>query len=223
MRAILGWGAVSVLGLAMGVGCSSGEDLPSKGATASASFAGQSGSNDAGEAGTAAGGCSPTSQPDPGLPEAGAGGACAGDYACPSVAYGSSATIAVDLPVSVSDALEAQFTACRNSECHSGPGKNQLSPDGWESGEAQYIQLKLDDSGGAPAAHLAWVFFDGVAGPSDHYSLTIQPVGAATATTLFDAPVTYKTTVSDPTLACEGYCRHCSEVLTANVDARAKP
>jgi hypothetical protein len=139
------------------------------------------------------------------------------------VGWPSSATITVDLPVSVTEAKQAIFTACRNSYCQSARGDAGENSDwGWAAGQDnEPIWLTFDDSQATPTARLAWYFLIDLPIASDHYSLTVQPVGAAVATSLFDAQVDYTTTVADPTLVGEGFCRHCSEVSIANVDARA--
>jgi hypothetical protein len=36
-----------------------------------------------------------------------------------------------------------------------------------------------------------------------------------------DAEVTYTTTVADPELVSEGFCRHCSEVSIGTLEVRA--
>jgi len=172
---------------------------------------------------------------------AGAGGAdaCEGQYLCPSVFYWSHATIKVDLPVSVTDAADAVFTACRNDECYSAKGSAKvdtlgpshgedetLPEEGWVAtaeGGGGAVFLSFDGSGLSPFAVLDWRFsFDGPAQSviRDHYSLTIQPVAEAATTTLFDGDVSYTIIVADPSLVGEGYCRHCSEVVRGAADAR---
>ena len=53
------------------------------------------------------------------------------------------------------------------------------------------------------------------------YSVTIQPAAAAVPTTLFDDDVDYMIVLDDPSLVEEGFCRFCSLVARASVDARA--
>ena len=170
---------------------------------------------------------------------AGAGGAdpCAGDYLCPQVAYWSHGIIKVDLPISVADAADAVFTACRNDECHSAKGSaavhgvafDFLDPDahdGWVYTEKEdgFISLNFDDSGATPFAVLDWRFTQyGELIANDHYSLTIQPASASAATTLFDDQVNYGVVAADASLVSEGFCSHCSEVSLGTVDARAAP
>ena len=206
-----------MLGSVLGFGCSSTDNDASGKPTASAAVAA------AGEAGAGGSGNGSRAAADD---EAGAGGACAGNYACPEVAYGWYASITVDLPLSVADAAGATFTACRNGECYSAKGNAQAEPgpgSPWQEGANETaLFLMLGDSGATPSAALKWDFFPNTAViVSDQYSLTVQAVGASQPTTLFDQRVTYGTEVSDPSLVSEGYCRHCSEIEAANVDARA--
>jgi len=168
--------------------------------------------------------------------QAGSGGAnpCAGDYLCPAVPYYSHGIIKVDLPISVADAADAVFTACRNEECYSAKGSaavhgvafDFLDPDaddGWVYTEEVdgFISLNFDDAGATPFAVLDWRFTQyGELTANDHYSLTIQPASASAATTLFDDQVNYGVVAADASLVSEGYCSHCSEVCFGTVDAR---
>ncbi|HEX2673534.1 MAG TPA: hypothetical protein VHM25_21780 [Polyangiaceae bacterium] len=169
--------------------------------------------------------------------DAGAGGGheCDGNYDCPAVAYFSHAIIEVDLPISVADAADAIFTACRNDECYSEKGSAQVEvigssfleteveTHGWQRAQDfGFVSLKFDESGATPFAVLHWRFhLDSEPIASDHYSLTVQPVAASTPTTLFDDQLNYTTVAADPSLVAEGFCSHCSEVSYGTVDARA--
>jgi hypothetical protein len=169
--------------------------------------------------------------------DAGAGGGheCDGNYDCPAVLYSSHAIIQVDLPISVADAADAVFTACRNDECYSKKGSAQVvfigtsfletevEEHGWLSTkQGEIVSLKFDESGATPFAELHWrfgLFSKPIA--SDHYWFGVQPVGASTPSTLFDDQLNYTTVAADPTLVNEGFCSHCSEVSYGTVDARA--
>jgi hypothetical protein len=156
---------------------------------------------------------------------AGAAGACAGDYYCPLVGYGSSATISFDLPISVAGAADAVFTACRDSECHTAKGSATVAPNpewGWVSEVGgRGIYLTFDDTDSAPFGVLQWNFqLDFTTIPNDHYSLTVQPVGASAPIALFDTEVNYAIVEDDPTLVSDGFCYHCSEVSIAKLDLR---
>jgi hypothetical protein len=227
-------GAFGVIGALLIFGCSDSSDVANVADAAGVGLASEAGSGGADElagaggiagvAGTlGASGHAPADTDD----AAGAGGACAGDYYCPLVGYGSSATITFDLPISVVEAADASFTACRNSECHTAKGSATVVPGkpqwGWVSEVGgSGIYLTFDGSGSAPFGVLEWNFeLDFETIPSDHYSLSVQPVGAAAPITIFDTQVNYTTTVADPTLVSEGFCHHCSEVSIANVDVRA--
>ena len=238
MRVAMQWRGVSVAGIALASACSS--DQKSTGSPAetagtdSSNSAGAAGTNPSGAAG--AGGASSGAAGAAGtddLAGAGAGGAdsCSGNYECPSVGYLSHATITVDLPVSAATAADAVFTACRNAECHSAKGSAKVrsaSPEeGWAStDENQTIWLSFDDSGPTPFAVLKWNFTYGGPTPpddaSDQYSLTVQPPGAAAASTLFDERVQYAIEVVDQNGPFEHDCSHCYEVSAATVDARAE-
>jgi len=233
MHAAIQMAGAGLFGALLLFGCSSSDsDVENAGGgagTAPITEAGSGGIDERAGAGGAAGsagasGHAPTDLDD----TAGAGGACAGDYLCPSVGYGSSATISFDLPITVAAAADAVFTACRNSECHTAKGSATAQANnprwGWayeDSGSGRSIYLTFDEEGSAPFGVLEWQFeldFETVA--SDHYSLTVLPVGASTPTTLFDTQVNYTIAPADPTLVSEGYCHHCSEVSIAKLDLR---
>jgi hypothetical protein len=237
MRAIIQLAGAGVIGALLVVGCSASDSDVANAAgaagTTPAVDAGSRGIDErAGAGGTAgrsgAGVASGGAPMDGEGGDAGAGGACAGDYLCPLVGYGSRATISFDLPISVAAAADAVFTACRNSECHTAKGSATAVPNnprwGWsseDSGSGRSIFLTFDDSGRPPFGVLLWSFeldFETIS--NDHYSLTVQPVGAAVPTTLFDTQVNYMTVVYDPSLVSEGFCHHCSEVSIAELDLR---
>jgi hypothetical protein len=206
--------------------------MAGNGSPDSAGAAGTGASGDAGAAGAASGGAAGAAgREDAG----GAGGAdpCAGDpayagsgaYECPEVIYWSHAIIKLDLPVSAADAADAVFTVCRNDECHSAKGSTKVNDFtgtyAWAAAmNSNFVYLTLDGSGAAPFAVVDWTFDVEWPIASDHYSVAIQPLSAAAPSTLFDEQVNYTTTVADPSLVGEGYCRHCSEVSLATVDAR---
>jgi hypothetical protein len=220
-------GAV-LIGALLVFGCNSSDsDVANTGGAAgmaSPTEGGAAGVHERASAGGAAGGAGAPLEASDGPGESGAGGACGGNYACPAVSYASSARFEVNLPISVADAANALFTACRNSECHSAKGSASVDPNdptfGWQEGtDGGLIQLSFDGSGSTPFATLEWVFYDGPTS-ADEFSLTIEPGSAATPITLFDKRVTYTTKVVDPSLVSEGYCRHCSEVSVVNLDLR---
>ena len=235
------WLGVAAVGTAFGVACSSTDDRsssPSKitiisasnsaGAdstepTAGAANGGANAANGGGSTTIGIGGAAGEAGADN---NAGAGGAdaCVGEYECPEVLYWSHTTINVDLPVSVADAADAVFTACRNSECYSAKGSATVNlPGAWVfTQEGGDISLQFDGSGTRPFAVLEWQFSYGGPVPdvtSEHYSLTIEPSGGV-VTTLFDGEVNYTVVQADPSLVSEGFCVHCSEVSKATVDAR---
>jgi len=227
-KAMQWWGVVTV-GLVFGAGCSSSDDRsrqPSSITIISSNSAGATGADPSAEAGAGA------TLGEGGGDNVGAGGGdpCEGEYSCPSVIYWSHTVIDVDLPVSLADAADAVFTACRNDECYSAKGSAMVDDvgfgDGWvhtQEGGAVSLQL-FAGSGATPFAELDWKFSYGGARPdasSEHYSLTIEPAEANAATTLFDDDVNYAIIPADPSLVSEGFCQYCSEVSTATVDARA--
>ncbi len=229
MRTAIQVVGVGLVGALLIFGCSASDsdvaNVAGAAGMAPAQQAGAAGNDDSaggtsGGAGTpGASGHAPVDNDD----NAGAGGACAGNYACPSVLYFSHAQITGELPISVADAADAVFTACRNSECYSAKGSATVNPNnpvfGWkENMDGGSIFLTFDGSRTPPAVVLRWNF-DGEA-PSDHYSLTVQAVGATEPSTIFDLQVPYTTTVSDPSLVGEGYCRHCSEISVAELSER---
>jgi len=162
--------------------------------------------------------------------EAGAGGGreCEGNYECPAVIFFSHAIIKVDLPISVAEAADAVFTACRNAECYSAKGSAQSlrHDDAWvaSSNGSDYVSLRFDGPEQAPFAVLEWKFADFDAAPlnDDHYSLTVQRAEDEAPTPVFDEQVVYGVEVTDQYERDWRYCVHCYEVKTATVDARAE-
>jgi hypothetical protein len=164
---------------------------------------------------------------------AGAGGGheCDGYYMCRAVQYMSHAIIKVDLPISVAEAADAIFTACRNTECHSAKGSAQDPHEkAWALTDDVYenpILLDFDGSEAAPFAVLDWGFvYHGpaeFAEASDHYSLTVQATADAAPTTLFDEQVQYELQIADHSWDPEVFCIHCYEVPGATVDRRTVP
>jgi len=248
MHRAIQWLGVAAVGTTFAAACSSTDDQsssPSEITIISASnSAGADSTDPNGAAGAANGGASigvGGAAGDAGAyNNAGAGGEgnCDGDYLCPEVIRWSHTSIQVDLPVSVADAADAVFTACRDTDCYSAKGSAKVQTDGPGPGGGQStgkedawvktgqggagLFLSFDDSAPTPSATLVWnfsLFSAPIAG--ERYSLTIQPATAATATTLFDEEVSYSTIVAYPQFISLGYCRACSEVVTATVDARA--
>ncbi len=228
---------VAVVGMLIGFGCSTSDTDASPGGGAGKGAARQeagSGGIDEPAAEGGAAGVVRTPSASGGAPveteggAAGAGGACAGDYLCPLVGWSSHATLTFDLPVSVTDTANAVFTACRNSECHTAKGNATVALNGnpewgWvdEVGGLS-VYLTFGGSASAPFGVLRWDFLqDFVTIPSDHYSLSMQPVGAPGAISLFDTEVSYAIVAADPTLVDEGFCHRCSEVSSADLDLRA--
>jgi len=229
-----------VVGTALGVACSSSDDraitpteinriTPNNSAGSGGSEPNPEGGGNSGGAG--AGGIADVAGAGAGG-EGGEGGetACKGDYLCPAVIEWSYAIIKVDLPISAADAADAVFTACRNDECLSAKGSATAQPlsgeDAWAATqEGGAVFLDFDDSKATPFATLRWKFSYGGANVdlerSEHYSLTVTPVGAATASTLFDDDVHYSIVVVDQNSDSEHYCSHCYEASGATVDARA--
>jgi len=230
-----------VVGTVLGVACSSSDDraiTPTEINRITPSNSGGSGGSEPNpEVGGNSGGTAGATDIDD-VAGAGAGGdggeggetACKGNYECPAVIEWSYASIKVDLPISVADAADAVFTACRNDECVTATGSAKGQPvsadDAWAATqEGGAVLLDFDDSKATPFATLRWNFSYGGANVdlerSEHYSLTVTPVGAATATTLFDDDVHYSIVVVDQNAEFEHYCSHCYEASGATVDARA--
>src|SRR6478735_153471 len=233
MRITKQWLGVAVVGTMLGAACSSDDrsTQPTNVRYITPTDAGAPGSDAGGDAGAGAssGGAAGAAGVE-NLAGAGAGGAdpCVGEYLCPSVIYWSHVVLKVDLPVSVADAADAIFTACRKDQCYSGNGSAKVQTpreDAWLwTQEGANVYLQFDGSGTTPFLVLDWEFSFGGPQPDttrEHYSLRIQPTGAAAATTLFDDDVDYSIVPDDPSLVKEGFCRYCSLVAQASVDARA--
>lgn len=235
MRLAIQWFGVAVAGTVLGVACGSSDDramtpteinriTPSDSVGAGGSEP-MSGGGTAGIADFAGGGGVDD------VARAGAGGeggeaACKGNYECPAVIEWSYAIIKVDLPISGADAADAVFTACRNDDCVTAKGNAIASPDdSWARSQTGPVWLNFDESQASPFATLTWNFDYGGAAVdlegSDHYSLTVTPAGADSATTLFDDDVQYSIVVVDQNADYEHYCSHCYEASGATVDARA--
>lgn len=246
MRAAGLWLGVAAVGMAFGLACSSSDDrsmTPTKivliTPSPSSGTGGTAGSepNDGHAGAVASSGGSAGSAGTDELAGAGGGHACEGEYMCPDVLYLSHGIIKVDLPIPVADAAEAVFTACRNDECYSDKGGAEVDPSGssflepeveqhgWlYTKQFEVVSLTFDESEATPFAVLHWRFvLDAAPIASDHYSLTVQAVGASTPTTLFDGKLDYMTVAADPSLVNEGFCSHCSEVSFGTVDARSSP
>jgi hypothetical protein len=231
------WLAVAVVGTVLASACSSSDDrsvTPVEiGRITPSNSAGSAGSESIVEV-AGAGASSAGATGEAGAENIGgyAGGAeCEGNYECPEVLYWSYAIIKVELPIPAAAAAAAEFTACRNDECHSAKGSgtviDPMSVDpGWVyTNEGGTVFLSFDDSGTTPYAVLKWNFtYDGPtpSDASDQYSLTVQPSAAAAPSTLFDERVHYTIEVVDQNAAFENYCSHCYEVSAATVDARAE-
>jgi len=219
-----------LIGALLSFGCSGSDIVTANvaGAAGMAHAAGSGGIDEPAAAGGTAGvaGTPGTSGGAPVDDTAGAGGACAGEYACPAVLYFSHAQITADLPISVADAADAVFTACRNGECYSATGSamvNASAPSlGWrETMGGGSILLTFGGSGATSFVVLRWNFDPEAPSASDHYSLTVQALFDSDPAVVFDNQVRYMTKVADPTLVSEGYCRHCSEISVAELDLRA--
>ena len=242
MRTTIQWLGVFVVGGALASACSASDDKamtpveiarikPSD----SAGTAGKAGNEDtepsAGTAGVResnGGAAGAAGMPEGDAGAAGGGNECEGFYECPEVLYWSHATLEVDLPISIAEAADAIFTACRNSECHSAKGGALVnSPDGqaWHvNRDGGDVLLTFGGPESAPFATLEWGFTNLQHEPfpeSDRYSLSVQATGAATPTTLFDERVAYSIAIVDKNYPGEHYCSHCFEVSVATVDERS--
>lgn len=233
MRTTIQWLGVAVVGVTLAPACSGSDDkamTPVEIARITPSDSGTAGT--AGATGESSGGAAGVA----GMPEgdagaAGGGNECEGIYECPSVLRYSTATIKVDLPVSIADAAEATFTACRNDECHSAKGSALVNSPNSESGKAWHVNrdggdvlLTFDGPESAPFATLEWNFTFLKYEPfptGDRYSLSVQPTGAATPTTLFDEQVEYTIAVVDQNNVYEHFCHRCFEILVGTVDDRS--
>lgn len=191
---------------------------PDAGSSRGGSDAGSSSGGTAGVAGIAEG-------------EWGAAGGhqCDEPLECPAFLALSHAIIKVDLPISVAEAADSIFTACRNGECYSAKGS---AHDAWDdywvpaaNSASEGILLTFGGSEAAPFAVLEWKFADfgdPLPADGDHYSWTVQPAAAEAPTTLFDDRVHYGLEITDQFERDYRYCFHCYEIYAATVDTRAQ-